>query len=86
MPGAAGAGHRQAPQLRRRPPLSVFAIADTRRRETYCKGTCGHAWHNLPAATEQPWHRPGHHLHSQPPPGRRRMPSMLEGRARRPGQ
>jgi hypothetical protein len=34
--------------------VSVFAIADTRRRETYCKGTCGHAWHNLPAATEQP--------------------------------
>ncbi|MFJ9854460.1 DUF5958 family protein [Streptomyces sp. NPDC101150] len=34
--------------------VSVFAVADTRRRETYCKGTCGHAWHNLPAATEQP--------------------------------
>jgi hypothetical protein len=29
--------------------VSVFAIADTRRRETYCQGTCGHAWHNLPA-------------------------------------
>ncbi|MEU0851457.1 DUF5958 family protein [Streptomyces flaveolus] len=29
--------------------VSVFAIADTRRRETYCKGTCRHAWHNLPA-------------------------------------
>ncbi|WP_318218830.1 DUF5958 family protein [Streptomyces sp. SCL15-6] len=29
--------------------VSVFAIADTRRRETYCQGTCRHAWHNLPA-------------------------------------
>lgn len=34
--------------------VSAFTIADTRRRETYCKGACGHAWHNLPAATEQP--------------------------------
>ncbi|MFC4517937.1 DUF5958 family protein [Streptomyces ehimensis] len=34
--------------------VSVFAIADARRRETYCKGACGHEWHNLPAATEQP--------------------------------
>lgn len=34
--------------------VSVFTVADTRRRETYCKGVCGHAWHNLPAATEQP--------------------------------
>ncbi|WP_327188006.1 DUF5958 family protein [Streptomyces sp. NBC_01334] len=34
--------------------VSVFAVADTRRRETNCKGACGHAWHNLPAATEQP--------------------------------
>ncbi|MFJ9417282.1 DUF5958 family protein [Streptomyces sp. NPDC101227] len=27
--------------------VSVFAVAvaDTRRRETYCRGTCGHAWH-----------------------------------------
>ncbi|CAL9279814.1 DUF5958 family protein [Streptomyces sp. SudanB182_2057] len=33
--------------------VSVFAVADTRRRETYCRGACGHAWHNLPAATEQ---------------------------------
>ncbi|WP_051838073.1 DUF5958 family protein [Streptomyces sp. NRRL F-2580] len=30
--------------------VSVFAVADTRRRETYGKGACGHAWHNLPAA------------------------------------
>ncbi|MFI9283082.1 DUF5958 family protein, partial [Streptomyces sp. NPDC053076] len=22
--------------------VSVFTIADTRRRETYCKGACGH--------------------------------------------
>ncbi|MGW0884642.1 DUF5958 family protein [Streptomyces sp. NPDC002671] len=29
--------------------VSVFAIADTRRRKTYCKGTCGHTWHNLAA-------------------------------------
>ncbi|MFD7034086.1 DUF5958 family protein [Streptomyces sp. NPDC059917] len=28
--------------------VSVFSVADTRRRQTYCKGTCGHAWHNLP--------------------------------------
>ncbi|MFF5158488.1 DUF5958 family protein [Streptomyces sp. NPDC000348] len=34
--------------------VSVFAVADTRRRETYCTGTCGHEWHNLPAATQQP--------------------------------
>ncbi|MER7725916.1 DUF5958 family protein [Streptomyces sp. NPDC096323] len=34
--------------------VSVFAVADARRRETYCKGACGHAWHNRPAATEQP--------------------------------
>ncbi|MEW2134856.1 DUF5958 family protein [Streptomyces sp. NPDC005435] len=34
--------------------VSVFAVADTRRRETYCKGACTHAWHNLPAGTGQP--------------------------------
>ncbi|MCX5166587.1 DUF5958 family protein [Streptomyces antibioticus] len=34
--------------------VSVFTVADTRRRETYCKGTCGHAWHNLPAENVQP--------------------------------
>ncbi|WP_435878339.1 DUF5958 family protein [Streptomyces bobili] len=28
--------------------VSVFSAADTRRRQTYCKGACGHAWHNLP--------------------------------------
>ncbi|MGQ5609201.1 MULTISPECIES: DUF5958 family protein [Streptomyces] len=27
--------------------LSTFAVADTRRRETECRGTCRHAWHNL---------------------------------------
>ncbi|MFG3084893.1 DUF5958 family protein [Streptomyces parvulus] len=27
--------------------LSTFAVADTRRRETECLGTCSHAWHNL---------------------------------------
>ncbi|MEU9141039.1 DUF5958 family protein [Streptomyces sp. NPDC048404] len=32
--------------------VSVFAVADTRRREMYCRGDCGHAWHNLSAATE----------------------------------
>ncbi|MEU0214261.1 DUF5958 family protein [Streptomyces sp. NPDC006265] len=26
--------------------LSTFAVADTRRRETECRGTCGHAWRN----------------------------------------
>ncbi|MEV7444033.1 DUF5958 family protein [Streptomyces sp. NPDC091204] len=30
--------------------VSVLGVADTRRRETYCEGACGHAWHNLPAA------------------------------------
>jgi hypothetical protein len=30
--------------------VSVFSVADTRRRQTHCKGTCGHIWHNLP-----PW-------------------------------
>jgi hypothetical protein len=34
--------------------VSVFAVADTRRRERHCTGACGHAWHNLPAATEHP--------------------------------
>ncbi|MHB9857430.1 DUF5958 family protein [Streptomyces sp. YIM S03343] len=27
--------------------LSIFAVADTRRREMECRGTCSHAWHNL---------------------------------------
>ncbi|WKX73555.1 DUF5958 family protein [Streptomyces sp. XD-27] len=27
--------------------LSVFVVADTRRREAECRGACGHAWHNL---------------------------------------
>ncbi|MFI0777304.1 DUF5958 family protein [Streptomyces sp. NPDC021212] len=27
--------------------LSTFAVADTRRRETKCRGTCSHGWHNL---------------------------------------
>jgi hypothetical protein len=27
--------------------LSTFAVADTRRRETECRGACGHSWHNL---------------------------------------
>ncbi|MEU6057295.1 DUF5958 family protein [Streptomyces sp. NPDC047097] len=27
--------------------VSVFAVADARRRETDCRGSCGHAWHNL---------------------------------------
>ncbi|MFD8408921.1 DUF5958 family protein [Streptomyces anulatus] len=28
--------------------VSAFSIADARRRHTYCQGTCGHIWHNLP--------------------------------------
>ncbi|WP_406376474.1 DUF5958 family protein [Streptomyces sp. NBC_00647] len=32
--------------------VSAFAVGDTRRRETYCRGTCGHSWHNLPTAPE----------------------------------
>ncbi|MFB7371929.1 DUF5958 family protein [Streptomyces sp. NPDC056222] len=31
--------------------VSVFIVADTRRRETRCKDTCTHPWHNLPTAT-----------------------------------
>ncbi|MFE1585000.1 DUF5958 family protein [Streptomyces sp. NPDC058737] len=27
--------------------LSTFAVADKRRRETECRGSCSHAWHNL---------------------------------------
>ncbi|MET7474959.1 DUF5958 family protein [Streptomyces sp. NPDC005648] len=27
--------------------LSTFAVTDTRRRKTECRGTCSHAWHNL---------------------------------------
>lgn len=34
--------------------VSVFSVADTRRRETCCKGTCGHAWHNLLPSVERP--------------------------------
>ncbi|GLX37620.1 hypothetical protein Sros01_36930 [Streptomyces roseochromogenus] len=34
--------------------VCVFAVADTRRRQTYCKNSCGHAWHNLPRPTEAP--------------------------------
>jgi hypothetical protein len=33
--------------------VSVFAVADTRRRETHCKGACRHAWHNLSRAPAQ---------------------------------
>jgi hypothetical protein len=34
--------------------VSVFSVADTRRRQTYCKGTYGHAWHNLFPSVEGP--------------------------------
>ncbi|MFJ9434929.1 DUF5958 family protein [Streptomyces sp. NPDC101490] len=34
--------------------VAVFAVADTRRRETYCKGACGHGWHHLSTAADQP--------------------------------
>ncbi|MFB8183599.1 DUF5958 family protein [Streptomyces sp. NPDC055966] len=34
--------------------VSVFAVADTRRRQTYCKGTCGHTWHHLPTLSKEP--------------------------------
>ncbi|MFE3073089.1 DUF5958 family protein [Streptomyces sp. NPDC059247] len=34
--------------------VAVFAVADTRRRETYCKGTCGRSWHHLSTAADQP--------------------------------
>ncbi|WP_051757216.1 DUF5958 family protein [Kitasatospora purpeofusca] len=33
--------------------VSAFSVADTRRRQTYCKGGCGHSWHNLPTPGEQ---------------------------------
>ncbi|MFI8105542.1 DUF5958 family protein [Streptomyces sp. NPDC086023] len=29
--------------------VSAFAVADTRRRNESCRGTCGHSWHNLSA-------------------------------------
>ncbi|GHC53896.1 DUF5958 family protein [Streptomyces cinnamoneus] len=28
--------------------VALFSLADTRRRETECRGRCGHFWHNLP--------------------------------------
>ncbi|MFE2936871.1 DUF5958 family protein [Streptomyces sp. NPDC059278] len=34
--------------------VSVCAVADTRRRETDCRGTCGHAWHHLPTTAGMP--------------------------------
>ncbi|MGW9431588.1 DUF5958 family protein [Streptomyces decoyicus] len=34
--------------------VSVFSVADTRRRQVYCKGTCGHAWHSLLPSVERP--------------------------------
>ncbi|WP_128512383.1 DUF5958 family protein [Streptomyces inhibens] len=27
--------------------ISAFSVADTRRRETECRGVCSHEWHNL---------------------------------------
>ncbi|MGA5198733.1 DUF5958 family protein [Streptomyces exfoliatus] len=33
--------------------VSTFAIADTHRRQTYCKSTCTHAWHHLPTPAEE---------------------------------
>ncbi|MGV4986721.1 DUF5958 family protein [Streptomyces sp. NRAIS4] len=33
--------------------VSVFSVADTRRSKTHCKGTCRHAWHNLPPTAEE---------------------------------
>ncbi|MFI0990616.1 DUF5958 family protein [Streptomyces exfoliatus] len=33
--------------------VCVFAVADTRRRQTYCKNACGHPWHNLPPTSEE---------------------------------
>ncbi|MCX5417759.1 DUF5958 family protein [Streptomyces sp. NBC_00059] len=27
--------------------VAVFSVADTRRRQTLCNGSCGHAWHNV---------------------------------------
>ncbi|MFE9776385.1 DUF5958 family protein [Streptomyces sp. NPDC005931] len=27
--------------------LSTFTVADTRRRETECRGSCSHPWHNM---------------------------------------
>ncbi|MFI5671095.1 DUF5958 family protein [Streptomyces sp. NPDC051704] len=28
--------------------VSAFSVADTRRRQPYCKGICEHTGHNLP--------------------------------------
>ena len=33
--------------------LSIFKIADTKRRETHCKNGCSHEWHNLNHFTKQ---------------------------------
>ncbi|MGW7067299.1 DUF5958 family protein [Streptomyces sp. NPDC054855] len=30
--------------------IAVLTVADTRRRERFCSGGCGHWWHNLSAA------------------------------------
>ncbi|MEV0115906.1 DUF5958 family protein [Streptomyces sp. NPDC050844] len=30
--------------------IAVLAVADTRRRERFCSGGCGHWWHSLSAA------------------------------------
>jgi len=27
--------------------LNIFKIADTYRRETECRNSCGHEWHNI---------------------------------------
>nr|BEK64502.1 hypothetical protein KPHV_17290 [Kitasatospora purpeofusca] len=34
--------------------VSVFSVADTRRRQTSCRGGCGHSWHNLPSPGQRP--------------------------------
>ncbi|MEV0194542.1 DUF5958 family protein [Kitasatospora purpeofusca] len=33
--------------------VAAFSVADTRRRQTHCKGGCGHSWHNLPTQGDQ---------------------------------
>ncbi|WP_328957827.1 DUF5958 family protein [Kitasatospora purpeofusca] len=34
--------------------VATFSVADTRRRQTYCTGGCGHSWHNLSTPGERP--------------------------------
>ncbi|MFJ4094580.1 DUF5958 family protein [Kitasatospora sp. NPDC089913] len=51
--------------------VAAFSVADTRRRQTHCKGGCGHSWHNLPTQGDRQEVDPGL---SRPHQGRDRRP------------